>query len=189
MRAYPRRSIPRHPQLATQGADADGYAIPDDVVYGAVVIGAVAPTGAVTGFASSSRTQTVHIQTINPSTRTLDFPPTGKSPGDVYVFSATIVSSNGRTVVGRLRGTQTEIKLENGMETVQGMLTYELGAGNELVVGGISEYPQKGTGLLKGKRYVRPVLGGSGKYAGARGQVFSKQLTGGRYDQVFQLTY
>jgi hypothetical protein len=154
-----------------------------------LVIGAVALTGAVTGFASSSRTQTVHILTINPHTTTLDFPPTGKSPGDVYVFSATIVAANGRTVLGRLRGTQTDIRVEHGSETVQGLLTFELGSGNELVVGGLSAYSRKGSGLLKGKTYVRPVLGGSGKYAGARGQVFSKPLAGGRYDQVFQLTY
>lgn len=146
--------------------------------------------GAVAGFASSSDPQTVHVRTKSPQIKTLDFPPTGKSPGDVYVFSATLTSGNGKQVIGRLRGTQTDIRVEGGMETVQGMLTYELGRGNELVVGGLSAYPLKGTaGLLKGKVFVRPVLGGSGKYAGAHGQVFSKQLSGGRYDQVFKLTY
>jgi hypothetical protein len=159
------------------------------LVTAALVAAAVVLTGAVTGFASSSGVQTVHIQTINPHTKTLDFPPVGKSPGDVYVFTATVVSANGRRVIGRLRGTQTDIKIEHGKETVQGTLTYELGTGNELVVGGISEYPRRGTGLLKGKTFVRPVLGGSGKYAGAHGEVYSKQLAAGRYDQVFQLTY
>lgn len=155
-----------------------------------LVVAAVVLIGAVAGFASSTGVQTVHVQTRNPAIKTLDFPPTGKSPGDVYVFSSTIVSGNGKTVIGRLRGTQTDIRVEGGMETVQGMLTYELGRGNELVVGGLSAYPVKGTaGLLKGKVFVRPVLGGSGKYAGAHGQVFSKQLSGGRYDQVFKLTY
>jgi hypothetical protein len=155
-----------------------------------LVAGAVVLTGAIAGFASSSNVQTVHLISTKPQPlTTLDLGPKGKSAGDVYVFSGTLESPNGRTVIGRVRGTQTDVKIEQGMETVQGMLTYEIGTGNELVVGGLSEYPLKGTGLLKGRTFVRPVLGGSGKYAGAHGEVFSKQLANGGYDQVFKLTY
>jgi hypothetical protein len=155
-----------------------------------LVIAAVVLTGAVSGSASSGDQQTVHLISSKPQPLTyLDFPPKGKSPGDLYVFSGTLYAANGRTVIGRVRGTQTDIKIEHGMETVQGMLTYELGTGNQLVVGGLSEYPRKGTGLLTGRTFVRPVLGGSGRFAGATGQVFSKQLPNGRYDQVFKLTY
>jgi hypothetical protein len=146
--------------------------------------------GAVAGFASGSGStvQTVHVVVVKTHTESLDLGSRGKSPGDVYVFDGTITAANGRTVIGRLRGTQTEIKLEHGVETVQGMLTYELGTGNEIVVGGLSAYPRSGTGLIKGKTFVRPVLGGTGKYAGASGTVVSKQLSGGSYDQVFRLT-
>ncbi len=153
---------------------------------------AILAVAVVAGFASGSTGRgphVIHIQTIQPHTRTLDFAPKGKSPGDLYVIDARIVAPNGHTTIGRLRGTQTAIKLEHGFETVEGMLTYELGAGNEIVVGGLSAYPLRGTGLVRGKSFVRPVLGGSGKYAGATGTVTSKQLAGGRYDQVFQLTY
>jgi hypothetical protein len=129
------------------------------------------------------------VITAKSHTTTLDFPPLGKSPGDVYVFDATVVTANGRTEIGRLRGTQTDIKLEHGVETVQGTLTFELGTGNEIVVGGLADYPLSGTGLIKGKKFVRPVLGGTGKYAGAKGTLTSVQLSGGRYDQVFRLTY
>jgi hypothetical protein len=104
----------------------------------AVVV--VVLAGLAAGFASGSNgsgVQTVHIQTIKPHVTTLDFAPRGKSPGDVYVFDATVVAANGHTAIGRLRGTQTDIKLESGFETVQ----------------------------------------------------TSKQLSGGRYDQVFRLTY
>ncbi len=141
------------------------------------------------GFASGSNVQTVHVMTAKPHIMTLDFPPRGKSPGDLYVFDATVMAANGQTVIGRLRGTQTDIKLEHGVETVQGTLTFELGTGNEIVVGGLGEYPLRGTGLLIGKTFVRPVLGGTGKYAGAKGTVTSEQLSGGRYDQVFRVTY
>jgi hypothetical protein len=155
-----------------------------------LVVGAVVLTGAVAGFASSSNVQTLHILTskAKPLT-TLDFGPKGKSPGDEYVFSADVLSPNGGKVIGRIRGTQTSIKLEHGFETVEGMITYELGTGNQIVIGGLSAYPLTSTGLAKGKTFVRPVLGGSGKYAGAHGEVMSKQLPDGRYDQVFKLSY
>lgn len=156
-------------------------------LFTALVVVVVA--GVVTGFASGSTSvHTLRVMTVKPHTQTLDFPPVGKSPGDVYVFDATVVAANGRTVVGRLRGTQTEIKLERGVETVQGLLTFELGRGNQIVVGGLSANPLSGTGfLVKGNEFVRAVLGGTGKYAGATGTLTSKRLSGGRYLQVFRL--
>jgi hypothetical protein len=145
--------------------------------------------GAVAGFASGGDVQTIHFIAVNARTTTLDFPPLGKSPGDLYVVEGTMLTPNRRRVVGRVRGSQTDIKLERGTETVQGLLTYEFGPGNEIVVGGLSAYPLKATGLIKGKKFMRPVLGGSGKYNGAKGTVTSTQLKDGSYDQVFRLTY
>jgi len=160
------------------------------------VVLAVVAAGAVAGFASAStspasgRIQTLRVITARPHTETLDFPPKGKSPGDVYVFDATILSANGRTVLGGLRGTQTDIKIEHGMETVQGMLTYQLGTGNEIVVGGLSANPLRPSRfLVKNKSFVRAVLGGTGKYSGASGTVTTKRLTATRYLQVFRLSY
>jgi hypothetical protein len=160
------------------------------LVTALLVVAAVTLTQAMAGSAASSRLHTVHLisSKAQPLT-TLDFPPKGKSPGDVYVFSGTLYAPGGHKVIGRVRGTQTDIKVEHGMETVQGMLTYELGTGNQLVVGGLGAYPLNGTGLRKGRTFVRPVLGGSGSYSGATGEVFSKQLPNGGYDQVFRLTY
>jgi Dirigent-like protein len=156
------------------------------VALGAVVL---ALAGVAAGFASGSNVRVVHIITAKPHIGTLDFPPRGKSPGDVYVFDATILSPSSHRVIGRLRGTQTEIKIERGMETVQGMLTYQFGDGSEIVIGGLAAYPLTGKNLVKGRTFVRPVLGGTGRYAGARGVVLSRRLSGNRYDQVFKLTF
>jgi hypothetical protein len=158
----------------------------------------IVTVGAVAGFASASTSsststgqiETLRVITAKPHTETLDFPPAGKSPGDVYVFDATILSANGRTVLGGLRGTQTDIKIEHGTETVQGMLTYQLGTGNEIVVGGLSANPLSASRfLVKNKTFVRAVLGGTGKYSGASGTVTTKRLTSTRYLQVFRLSY
>jgi len=169
-------------------------------LIGAILV--VVIVGTVAGFASAStsspssasassgRIQTLRVITAKPHTETLDFPPKGKSPGDVYVFDATILSANGRTVLGGLRGTQTDIKIEHGTETVQGLLTYQLGAGNEIVVGGLSANPLSPSRfLVKNKTFVRAVLGGTGKYSGAGGTVTTKRLTATRYLQVFRLSY
>src|SRR5690348_1872914 len=99
---------------------------------------------AVANIASGSSVRTVHVITGAQHLETLDFPPKGKSPGDVYVFDAPVLSANGRTVIGRIRGTQTAIKRERGLLTVQGMLTYELGSGNQIVIGGLGAYPLSG---------------------------------------------
>jgi hypothetical protein len=141
------------------------------------------------GFASGSRVQTLHFITVSQHRETLDFPPRGKSPGDLYVFDATIVAANGHTVIGRERGTETSIKVEHGVETLQGMTTYELGSGNEIVVGGLAANPLGGRGLIKGKSFVRAVLGGTGRYTGAKGTETAKRLSGNRYDHVLKLTY
>jgi hypothetical protein len=153
----------------------------------AVLVAAIA--GLVAGFATGSNNQTVHVRTDRGHTTILDLGSRGKSPGDVYLVSGNVFTADGRTAIGRVRGTQTDIRLEHGVETVQAMLTYQLGPGNELVVGGLGSYPLKSTGLIKGKAFVRAVIGGTGKYAGAKGTVTTKQLANGDYDQVFKLTY
>ena len=156
----------------------------------------VVTVGVVAGFASASTSSsspqisTLRVIAANPHSHTLDFPPTGQSPGDIYVFDATILAANGHTVLGELRGTQTEIKTEHGMQTVQGMLTYQLGAGNDIVVGGLSANPLSTTGVLvKNKPFVRAVLGGTGAYSGATGTVTTTRLTATRYLHVFRLSY
>ncbi len=155
----------------------------------ALAAAVIALAGVATGFASPSNVRVVHIITARPHVETLDFPPRGKSPGDLYVFDASILSPSSHRVLGRLRGTQTDIKIEHGMETVQGMLTYQFRDGSEIVIGGLAAYPLTGKNLVKGKTFVRPVLGGTGKYAGATGVVLSRRLSGNRYDQVFKLRF
>jgi hypothetical protein len=154
----------------------------------------VVAAGVVAGFASassSSKVHRLHVIVTKAHTETLDFPPAGKSPGDLSVFDATVVAPNGRTVVGRLRGSQTDIKLERGAETVQGMLTFELGRGNQIVVGGLAAFPLgvPVSGLVTRRTFVRAVLGGTGKYAGVKGTLTTRRLSNGNHDEVFRLTY
>jgi|SRR5919199_2472130 hypothetical protein len=129
----------------------------------------------------------VHFISSRPHLYTLDLGRHGKSSGDLYVFDATLLDRHGRRAIGSLHGTQTSIKLESGAETVQGILTFEFGRGNALVVGGLSQYPRRGTGTITNRKFVRAVLGGTGKYAGASGTLTTKRRPDGNYEQELRL--
>lgn len=123
-----------------------------------------------------------------PHLYTLDLGRHGKSSGDLYVFDATLLDKDGGRAIGTLHGTQTSIRLEQGAETVQGVLTFEFGHGNAVVVGGLSQYPHKGTGTIVNREFVRAVLGGTGKYAGAAGTLVSKRRPDGNYEQELRIS-
>jgi hypothetical protein len=115
----------------------------------------------------------------------LDLGAPGKTPGDLYVFSGTLTDAQGAPA-GRVLGTQTSIALENQAETVSGTLTYELADG-QIVIGGLSQYPVQGRGIRSGRTYVRPVLGGTGRYAGAHGSQAVSQGEAGSFKLRFAL--
>jgi hypothetical protein len=131
---------------------------------------------------------TMRFVSSRPHLLTLDLGRHGKSSGDLYVFNAPLLDKNGGRVIGSLHGTQTSIRLEHGAETVQGILTFEFGNGNSVVVGGLSQYPHAGTGTIVNHKFARAVLGGTGKYAGATGTLISKRRPDGNYEQELRLT-
>lgn len=131
---------------------------------------------------------TTRFVSTRPHLFTLDLGRHGKSSGDLYVFTATLLDKRGGRVIGSLHGTQTSIRLEGGAETVQGVLTFEFGKGNSVVVGGLSQYPHTGTGTIVNRKFVRAVLGGTGKYAGATGTLTTKRRPDGNYDQDLRIT-
>ena len=107
----------------------------------------------------------------------------GGSVGDMYVFDGPMVDAAGEDA-GQVYGTQTSISLDGGGEVVQAMITYDLGDGNQILVGGTAEYDD-GDGLVEGEEYVRPILGGTGDYADAGGTMTTVRQTDGAYAQTF----
>src|SRR5215217_4292337 len=109
---------------------------------------ACASASLLAGCGSGERT--LRVVSTAPDLKTVDLPPRGKSPGDAYTFSALLLDRPERRPVGVLRGTQTSIRLEGGREVVEGLLTFRFGRGDDILVGGLSEFPTRGTGLLVG---------------------------------------
>jgi hypothetical protein len=120
----------------------------------------------------------------------LDLGQPGNSPGDVYHFFAPLRSSAGGQITGEVFGLKTLFKLATDanpdVEKRGTLLFFTLGGGqDQIVVFGITDYSPTAGEFVAGQPVVRPVLGGTGKYMGARGQVTSTRNADGSYTQVF----
>ena len=58
---------------------------------------------------------------------------------------------------------------------------------DQIIALGAADYTASAPEFEAGQPVVRPVLGGTGKYIGARGQVTSTRSDDGSYTQVFTL--
>ena len=90
-----------------------------------------------------------------------------------------------------LSGTLTTLVegMPNGQELRASNLVFVFGdEANQLVVGGVSLYAPAGATLAPGQRTIRPVLGGSGTYEGATGQVVSTNLGANGWTHIFRIS-
>ena len=104
---------------------------------------------------------------------------TGSGIGTIRTFFIPIavdgVAADGQYLVGTL--TTLAEGVSDGQELRSSNLTFVVGdEANQLVVGGVSLYPPAGATLALGQRTIRPILGGSGTYDDARGQIISTNL-------------
>jgi hypothetical protein len=118
---------------------------------------------------------------------TVDLGRQGKSGGDVYVFDGPLLDAEEKESIGSVYGTQTSIALDSDSETVQAMITYDFRNGDRITVGGIGQYPRGDTGLVENQEFERPILGGTGRYAGASGTVTSVHRPDGSYEHTFEI--
>ena len=114
----------------------------------------------------------------------------GSGVGMVRTFFIPIAvdgkAANGQYLTGTL--TTLAENVSDGQELRASNLTFVFGEeADQLVVGGISLYPPAGATLAPGTKTVRPVLGGSGKYDGARGQVVSRNYGAQGWTHTFRI--
>ena len=68
------------------------------------------------------------------------------------------------------------------------LLFFTFGGGQDQIIAlGAGDYPPTAAEFNAGQPVVRALLGGTGKYIGARGQLTSTRNTDGSYTQVFTL--
>lgn len=103
----------------------------------------------------------------------------------------TPISVNGVSAAGQyMTGTLTTVALSptDASEWRTSNLVFVVGdEANQLVVGGVSVYPTVSATIAAGTRTTRPIIGGSGRYNGARGHVVSTNLGADGWSHVFHL--
>ena len=141
---------------------------------------------ACTAAAPPERTVAV---THGPVTATLvDAAPTGTSPGDQRYFS---IATGGDGGTGRLEAILSTTGIDvpqKGTEIRTGQLIFTFGTGgDQLTVMGASAYPSAGSTIAEGTTTIRPIVGGSGAYAGATGWCESIHNADGTWRHVLHL--
>jgi hypothetical protein len=137
-------------------------------------------------------TETLTVYEDAPKMSLLDLGAPGNSLGDVYHFSAPLHSERGGPVTGEVIGSKTLVKVATdaspNLERRATLLFFSFADGKDQIVAfGAADYSPSAPEFDAGQPVVRPVLGGTGKYMGARGQVTSTRNADGSYTQVFTL--
>ena len=159
--------------------------------YVAAVIIGVAALGTVASYpvASAEERTSFKLRQEVPTLAPVDIALGGASHGDMLAFEAKISGDDGS--VGILRGILITVDLPDDSGDVHedriGQLIFDLGNGASLVVAGGSVYPGAGTEMAANTEQVRAVIGGTGTYIGARGQVTTVRNDDGSYEHSFEL--
>jgi hypothetical protein len=138
----------------------------------------------------SSETLTVYEDA--PTVNLLDHGPPGSSPGDVYHFFAPLRSNPGGPVTGEVFGSKTLFKVATdanpNAEKRATLLFFTFSdAQDQIIAVGVHDYSPTAAEFNAGRSVVRAILGGTGRYMGARGQLTSTRNADGSYTQVFTL--
>src|ERR1043166_4713000 len=137
-------------------------------------------------------TETFTVYQEAPKMSLLDLGAPGNSLGDIYHFSAPLHSERGGPVTGEVIGSKTLVKVATdanpNLERRATLLFFTFAEGKDQIIAfGAADYSPSAPEFDAGQPVVRLVLGGTGKYMGARGQVNSTRNADGSYTQVFTL--
>lgn len=124
-----------------------------------------------------------------PKPTLVDNDPPGASPGDVRIWHF-----DGRQVGGgevRTDWTMTTTAVDAPREgeesrVATGVFTFATQR-DQLILEGVAYYPGQGATVKTSSTVVRPIIGGSGVYAGATGWVASTHLDDGTWKHVFHI--
>ena len=120
---------------------------------------------------------------------TIDLRDAGHTNGDMLAFEASVTADDG--TAGTLRGILITVDLPDDagdvFEDRIGQLVFDLGGGNSIVVAGASVYAKATTEMKAEQSQIRAVVGGTGTFLGARGQVTTTRNSDGTYEHRFEL--
>ena len=161
-------------------------------ILAAATVSASVLIAACGAHSNNPSTETLTIFQDAPKISLLDLGAPGNSLGDVYHFSAALHSERGGPVTGEVVGSKTLVKLPTdanpNQERRATLMFFTFADGKDQIIAfGAADYSPSTPEFDADKPVVRPVLGGTGKYMGARGQVTSTRSSDGSYTQAFTL--
>lgn len=120
----------------------------------------------------------------------LDLGVEGDSVGDQRIFEFGGTTTEGEAVMLDFMMTTTGLpedgsELENRMTVA--VFTFGNGAGDRVMIEGLGLYPRAGSTVKVDAALERAIVGGTGKFAGARGTVVSTHLADGNWQHVLNL--
>lgn len=125
-----------------------------------------------------------------PATAALDpVTPGTASPGDMRLFYLDLTKPGKKKVIGFMTGsllTTAVGKPGPGKEYRAADLIFTVGQ-SQLVLGGVAVYDQNAPTVAKRSSVIRPVLGGTGTFAGARGWAKSTRLKDNTWRHTFHV--
>jgi len=132
--------------------------------------------------------RTLKLHQAKPVLSHLDIGTQGASHGDILAFEAPVTGENG--IKGVMHGILITIDIADGEDTLEersGQIHVDLGGGNSIAIAGLSVYSGDNREMTPDAPQVRPVIGGTGTFIGATGQVTTIRNTDGSYEHVFEL--
>src|SRR5690242_11758047 len=162
------------------------------IILPAITVSASVLIAACGAHSDNPSTETLTVYQDAPKMTQLDLGAPGNSLGDVYHFSAALHSERGGPVTGEVIGSKTLVKLPTeanpNQERRATLMFFTFADGKDQIIAfGAADYSPSTPEFDADKPVVRPVLGGTGKYMGARGQVTSTRSSDGTYTQTFTL--
>jgi hypothetical protein len=116
----------------------------------------------------------------------LDLGAPGNSLGDIYHFSASLHSKPNGPIIGELIGSKTLLKVATeanpNLERRATLMFFTFGDHKDQIIAfGVADYSPTAPEFEAGQPAVRAIIGGTGKYVGARGQSESMRNADGSY--------
>lgn len=117
----------------------------------------------------------------------------GSSHGDVLAFDAEVTSQDG--LLGKLSGLITTVTIPEpgdlAFKDRIAHIVFDFGSANTVVVGGKSRYPFDGSAISEFEKrvpQVRSIIGGTGNFSAAQGQVTTTRNDDGDYTHALRFT-
>ena len=139
---------------------------------------------------AEQHTRTVVLTQQPPTLHPIDLHIEGASVADMVLYEATIAGEQGES--GMLTGflitaDVPDAETSDPHQDRLGQLSFDLGNGTSLVVAGEAIYRGEDVEMTANAEQLRAVVGGTGDFMGARGQVATTRNDDGSYRHEFTL--